>query len=373
MKSQEFELAIIGLGAVGSAALHYAAKSGKEVIGIDRFDPPHSFGSSHGETRITRLSVGEGEDYVALAKRSHELWKELEKVSGQQVYFPTSGILLDSGIQPWSKHGSEGFFDRTVRFAQSQKIRHSLLGSEELSRLFPAFELPIQGRGYLESEAGYLKPELAIELHLKQAQNQGAEILRNSPVQSLQKNASGYELVLEGKVITARQVAVTAGGWILDFMDSSIDRQKFKICRQVLHWIEADFSEVDWSSHPVWMWGFGPNPEDFIYGFPSLDGKTIKMASESFIETPHPNLLDREVSPEEQDRFFEEKVKSKVRGLLPRFVKSQVCFYTVTEDARFVLEHPGGDSNLLLVSACSGHGFKHSAALGERIAKIFSD
>lgn len=373
MKSQEYELAIIGLGAVGSAALYHAAKSGKQVIGIDRFDPPHTFGSSHGETRITRLAVGEGEDYVALAKRSHELWKELEQTSGQQVYFPTGGVLLDSGIQPWSKHGSEGFFDRTVRFAQSQGINHSLLGVEELARMFPAFQPPSQGRGYLENEAGYLKPELAIELQLRLAQTHGAEMLCNSPVRSLQKNGSGYELVIEDRVLRAKQVVITAGGWILDFLDSAFDRSKFKICRQVLHWIEADFSEVDWSNHPVWMWGFGPVAEDFIYGFPSLDGKTIKMASESFIETPHPELIDREVTSEEQTLFWEEKIEGKVRGLFPRFVKSQVCFYTVTQDARFVLEHPGGDPNLLLVSACSGHGFKHSAALGERIARIFTD
>jgi sarcosine oxidase len=117
------------------------------------------------------------------------------------------------------------------------------------------------------------------------------------------------------------------------------------------------------------MWGFGPQAENFIYGFPSLDGKTVKMASESFIEDDHPDKLNREVSAEEQDLFWKEKVEGKILGLKPKFVKSVVCFYTVTEDARFVVEPLNGMKNVILVSACSGHGFKHSAALGEQLAK----
>ena len=135
----------------------------------------------------------------------------------------------------------------------------------------------------------------------------------------------------------------------------------------MLHWLEVD-SDFHWESYPVWMWGFGPNPEDFIYGFPSLDGKTVKMATESFIEVAHPNLLDRTVTPEEQEEFWNSKIQGKIAGLRKRFVQSSVCFYTVTSDARFVLENWEGHAHALLVSACSGHGFKHSAALGEKLA-----
>ncbi|OYX23792.1 MAG: N-methyltryptophan oxidase [Algoriphagus sp. 32-45-6] len=368
MTKEVYDVAVIGCGAVGSAATYHLSKFGLKVIGLDRFHPPHLMGSSHGETRITRLAVGEGEDYVALAKRSHEIWRSIQSETGRQIYHPVSGILLDSGIEPWAKHGSEGFFERTVRFAQSQSIAHEVLSSDQVYDRFSAFLLPKEGKGYFEIEAGYVLPELAIETQITLAKRLGAVFLFDSPVLGVDKKDGLFELNL-GKTLTkARKIVCTAGGWVLDFLPQN-QKPRFQICRQILHWIKADMHEVDWSDYPVWMWGYGPKAEDFIYGFPSLDGESVKMATESFVSIAHPDLLDREVKNEEQDRFWEEKVAGKIRGLKPEFLKSTVCYYTVTEDARFVMEPLQGDPDFLLVSACSGHGFKHSAALGEVIAK----
>ncbi len=358
-----FDVVVVGLGAVGSAALYQLSGTGKKVLGIDRFDPPHIMGSSHGETRITRLAVGEGAEYVSLAHRSHEIWKDLEAKTGNQIYFPVGWILMDSGIQSWGKHGAEGFFDRTVSYSTQFDIKHEVLDSAKLKKRYSHFELPESGKAYFEYEAGYLRPELAIETQLNFAKKNGAEILTNSPVLDIQKiPGGGVKLILEGKEITAEMALVSAGGWVKDFLTEP-EKAEFKICRQVLHWIET--SADDWKDYPVFMWGFGPAPEDFIYGFPSLDGKTVKMATESFKETPHPGELNREVSLEEQNQFWEEKVNGKITGLKPHILKSTVCFYTVTEDAKFVIRPIPGMDEVLMVSACSGHGFKHSAALGE--------
>lgn len=358
-----FDVVVVGLGAVGSAALYQLSGTGKKIMGIDRFDPPHVMGSSHGETRITRLAVGEGAEYVSLARRSHEIWKELEIITGNQIYFPVGGILMDSGIKPWGKHGAEGFFDRTVSYAEQFEISHEILDPTKLKNRYSYFELPESGKAYFEYEAGYLKPELAIETQLILAKKNGAEILTNSTVLDIQKNpGGGVKLILEGKEIRAEKVLISTGGWVKDFLTES-EKAEFKICRQVLHWI-ATGSE-DWEKYPVFMWGFGPAPEDFIYGFPSLDGKSVKMATESFIETSHPNELNRAVSLEEQKQFWEEKVNGKITGLKPNILRSKVCFYTVTEDAKFVIRPVAGMEEVLMVSACSGHGFKHSAALGE--------
>lgn len=358
-----YDNVVVGLGAVGAAALYQLSGTGKKVLGIDRFDPPHFMGSSHGETRITRLAVGEGSEYVSLARRSHEIWRELEKKTGNQLYFPVGGILMDSGVQPWGKHGSDGFFDRTVSIAKEFGIRHELLDSVHLKKRYANFNLPASGKAYFEYEAGFLKPEFAIETQLNEAKRNGAQILTDSPVLDLQKiPGGGVKLILEGKEIIADKVLLSAGGWIKDFLEEK-EKTEFKICRQVLHWVEID--SEDWKDHPVFMWGYGANPEDFIYGFPSLDGKTVKMATESFVETFHPANLIREVSLEEQAWFWEEKVNQRISGLKPNIVKSTVCFYTVTEDAKFVVRPISGMEEVLMVSACSGHGFKHSAALGE--------
>ena len=173
---------------------------------------------------------------------------------------------------------------------------------------------------------------------------------------------------MEGKEILAKQVVLSAGGWVKDFLPQPIQR-KLKICRQVLYWLAVEDGHTDWQQYPIWMWGYGPAPEDFIYGFPSLDGKSIKMASESFVEVDHPDQLNREVTAEEQEIFWNTKVEGKLAGLKKQFLKTSVCFYTVTEDSQFLIEAMAGDKNFLWVSACSGHGFKHSAALGEDLVK----
>ncbi len=359
----QFDVVVVGLGAVGSATLYQLSETGKRILGIDRFDPPHTMGSSHGETRITRLAVGEGAEYVSLARRSHEIWKEVASKTGNQIYFPVGGILMDSGLQPWGKHGAAGFFDRTVSFAKEFGISHELWDPALLRNRYSHFRLPESGKTYFENEAGFLKPELAIDSQLTLAKKNGAEILINSPVLDLQKiPGGGVKLILEGKELMARRVLLSAGGWVKDFLPES-KKGEFKICRQVLHWVETN--SMDWKDYPVYMWGFGPDPEDFIYGFPSLDGKTVKMATESFVETSHPGELNREVSLEEQMRFWAEKVDGKIAGLKPDILRSTVCFYTVTEDAKFVIRPIAGLEEVLLVSSCSGHGFKHSAALGE--------
>ena len=190
----------------------------------------------------------------------------------------------------------------------------------------------------------------------------------SSKVTSIQSLGEYFRIRVEGKEILAKQVVLCAGGWVKDFLPLPTQK-KLKICRQVLYWIALAEGYPDWKQYPVWMWGYGPAPEDFIYGFPSLDGKSIKMASESFVEVAHPDELNREVSEEEEEIFWHTKVEGKLIGLKKQILKTSVCFYTVTEDARFVIEPMNGDSNFLWVSACSGHGFKHSAALGEDLVK----
>ncbi|MDG1275984.1 MAG: N-methyl-L-tryptophan oxidase [Algoriphagus sp.] len=369
----KYDLAVIGLGAVGSAALYQLSKRGVSVLGIDQFDPPHQYGSSHGETRITRLAVGEGRDYVALAMRSHQIWEEIFAKSGKQIYHPTGGILLDSGVHAWGKHGTKSFLDQTISYARDFNIKHELADSKTIKARFPQFLVEKTSKAYLEKSAGYLLPELAIATQLELAKENGAKILPNTKVKSIQKSPNGISLDLEEGKIEVGKVILSAGGWIKDFLPKEVS-DNFKICRQVLHWLELEKEAGQWKDSPVFMWGYGSQPEDFLYGFPSLDGETVKMASESFVDSEHPDLLNRTVTEEEQRDFWENKVKGRVLGFSGKFRKSEVCFYTVTQDARFKVDFLEGFDNVLMASACSGHGFKHSAALGEHLVqKLFGE
>src|SRR5271157_4045068 len=88
------DVVVVGLGAVGSAALYQSAKLGARVIGIDRFSPPHDQGSSHGETRITRRAIGEGREFVPLVLRSNQIWQELEAATGRTLLTRNGGLVL---------------------------------------------------------------------------------------------------------------------------------------------------------------------------------------------------------------------------------------------------------------------------------------
>lgn len=364
---KEYNAIVIGLGAVGSAALYFLSKNGTQVLGIDRFDPPHPMGSSHGETRISRLAVGEGQEYVKLARRSQEIWNQLGQESSQQLFCQTGGVLIDSGLRPWTKHGGSSFFDTTCQIAQSEKIQHEILSEESIRKRYPAFVLSDQARGYLERSAGYAFPERIIRAQLDLAERNGAKIRINQPVRSIQQRNGWVEIDLIHERFRARQVVIAAGGWILDFLEKE-EKERLKISRQVLHWIAFEKGSPMAELNSVFMWGFGPNPSDFLYGFPSLDGSTIKIATEQFEDSGHPDLLLRSVSRREKERFWEEKLQGKFQGLLPKFERSEVCFYTLTPDAKFVIRnHPQMDQ-VKFVSACSGHGFKHASALGEELA-----
>ncbi|WP_296705511.1 FAD-dependent oxidoreductase, partial [Algoriphagus sp.] len=221
MSIKKYDVVVIGLGAVGAATLFQLSKSNISILGIDRFDPPHKMGSSHGETRITRLAVGESDSYVPMVMRSHEIWREIEMLSNSSIFTQCGGILLDSGDLPWSKHGSEGFLKRTVGFAEKYGINHKVLDSLQFQEYYPLFQLGKKGTCYFEPSAGYLRPEQAILSQLSLAERNGASILRNSPVTSISKLNNGRVKVIfeEGEVI-ADKIINCSGGWIKDFVST---------------------------------------------------------------------------------------------------------------------------------------------------------
>ncbi|EKB50857.1 N-methyl-L-tryptophan oxidase [Cecembia lonarensis] len=368
MNRNAFDIAVIGLGAIGASTLWHFSKSSIKVLGIDQFSPPHTMGSSHGETRITRLAVGEGMDFVPIVMRSHEIWKEIEMISGKEIMTSTGGLLFDSGGKSWSKHGSEGFFKRTVHFAQEAGIPHEVFDAKALRKKHPEFNLEESGMVYYEPSAGFLRPELAINTQLQLAEQNGAIIKTHTKVLGIAPLPSGGVLIKtnQGEFEAGRAV-ISAGAWVKDFLPPQ-EKSHFKICRQILHWLPVKDDGFKLGKTPVYMWGFGPGAEDFIYGFPSLDGKMVKMASESFVERNHPDTLSREVTEEEQMAFIEEKIAGRFNLLDKQVLQSKVCIYTVTPDSYFVIDELPDFPEVLIASACSGHGFKHSAGLGEGIA-----
>src|SRR5208337_5553940 len=157
---------VIGLGAVGSAALYQVAKLKARVIGIDRFVPPHDQGSSHGDTRITRQAIGEGREFVPLVLRSNQIWEELEAATGRNLMVRNGALVLAAPGLPGNHHGSTSFLQDTLRAADEFGIAHEVLAADEIRRRFPQFRLRGNEIGYFEPGAGFLRPEACIETQL---------------------------------------------------------------------------------------------------------------------------------------------------------------------------------------------------------------
>ena len=162
-----YDVIVIGLGAMGSATTYQLAKSGVKVLGLDQYSPPHSFGSSHGDTRITRLAIGEGAEYVPLVKRSHEIWRDIEAQTGLDLLKQTGGLIMSvDGSQ--AQHGVADFVEQTEKVAIQYSIEHENLSKDQIKSRFPQFNLTNE-HGYYEPESGYLLPENCIKAQLRLA------------------------------------------------------------------------------------------------------------------------------------------------------------------------------------------------------------
>ena len=364
------DVIVIGLGAMGSAASYQLAKRGARVIGIDRYSPPHSLGSTHGETRITRLAIGEGEHFVPFAIRSHEIWRELEGETGADLMTTTGGLIMASA-SGLSLHGNANFLQTTIDAAAKFGIKHRVLKAGEIVAEFPQFVLTGDEVGYFEDSAGFLRPERCVATQLSLAEKLGAEVRLNERVTRVEKDGAAVRVVTDVRNYFAAAAIISAGPWVSDFVDGA-PASLFKVYRQVLHWFDVSkaYEQYKLGDFPIFIWSFGRWPGDFVYGFPAIDGRNggLKVASEEYEITTRPEQVDRSVPVDESAAIFRNYVSGKFTGVGKRCMKSAVCLYTSTTDSNFVIDWV--DENVLLASPCSGHGFKHSAAIGETLAEL---
>jgi len=371
---QRYDVAVIGLGAMGSAAAYQLAKAGAKIIGLDQFAPPHSYGSTHGDTRITRLAIGEGEEYVALAKRSHELWREIEQESGASLLTQCGGIIIMPEGLKTEHHGAGDFLKRTIVAAEKFGIEHEVLTAEAINERFPQFAVSPGVQGYFEPEAGYLRPEQCVQTQLDLARKYGTELQTGEKVLSYDAKPDEVIIKTTKGEYAANKIVITAGPWINDLVPGY--KRLFRIYRQVLYWFDienANAAEL-WQNSPVFVWMFGERQEDYVYGFPAVNGERggIKVATEHYAEETGPDNTDRNVSHSEIKEMYQEHVRGKLSGIKNKCLQAKTCLYTVTPDSKFLIDYHPQHPNVLVASPCSGHGFKHSAAIGEVLAELLN-
>ena len=357
---------VVGLGAMGSAVCAHLAARGASVVGLDRFAPPHPWGSTHGETRITRLAIGEGREYVPLVRRSHALWRELEHETGHELLTQPGIVILG--------HPSSPFLAETRAAAREHGIAHENLGGPELRARFPMFA-PAEGtEGYFEPEGGYVRPEAAVRAQLALAAQHGARLRLGEPVRRWSASVNGVLVTTDTDTYVADQLGLCAGAWIGELLPRA--RDLFAVYRQVLYWWAIREGYEQLRDMPVFVWDFGGPLEGFehldgFYGFPAIDGPGggIKVATETFEATTAPDGRQHPASDGEVARMYERYLGAHFPWLERRVLRTASCLYTSTRGCRFVIDRHPDHEAVMIISACSGHDFKHSPAIGEAVAQ----
>jgi sarcosine oxidase len=365
------DVAVVGLGAMGAAALYQLARRGVRAVGIDRFAPPHSLGSSHGETRITRQAVGEGAAYAPFVLRSHTIWRELEAATGSRLLVACGFVLVGSTQRAASHHGKPDFLRATTAVARQFAIAHEVLDRNDLARRFPQFtNLAPDDMGYCEPGAGFLHPEACIAAQLAEAQRLGARTMLDTRVGAITQRNEIVRIETTAGPVEAASVILTAGAWTAKLLGAPFDRL-LRVTRQTLHWFTPDDPAAFRPARcPVFFRMHGSGDSDYFYGFPIPEGGAgVKIATEQYDVETDAETVDRSVPPGEAATMHATHIAGRLAGIPAHPLRSEACLYTNTPDSGFVIDAHPVMPRVLVVSACSGHGFKHSAAIGEAAAE----
>ena len=353
-----YDVIIAGLGTMGSAAAFHLARRGVRVLGLDRYKPPHTLGSSHGDSRIIREAYFEHPVYVPMVRRAFELWHELERASGTSLLIQTGGLMIG---RPESE-----LVAGARRSAQAHGLPHDLLSASDVRARFPMFNPEPDMAAVWEPRAGVLFPEACISATLAQAQESGAALRFDEPVQDWTIDADSVRVSTARGEYRARQLIVTAGAWVASLLPT-LDLP-FQIERQVLHWFDAagDAELFAADRCPIHLWQI--DGRRFFYGLPDM-GSGVKAAFHHAGQVTTVEEVCREVAPGEV-----ESIRSILRRFLPGadgpLRASVVCVYTNTPDEHFWIDRHPDHPQVLIASPCSGHGFKFAPVIGEILADM---
>jgi sarcosine oxidase len=348
-----YDVAVVGLGAMGSHTALELATRGRRVLGIDRHRPPHTLGSTHGRTRIIREAYFEEPLYVPIVQRAYDLWRRLEERSGARLLTVTGGLMLGASDS------------EVVVGARASAIEHDLpyeeLSARQVRERFPAYAVPDEHEAILEPRAGFLEPEAAVEATLALAAAAGAELRFDEPVRELEGNA----LRTARGTYVADRVVVAAGPWLPELVPGLA--ALFTAARQPLLWLDPQEPALFTPERfPVFVWEWKPGWA--FYGFPDV-GDGFKVAVHHHGEATTPDAVDRRLRPDD-----EEAIRELVRRFFPagdgELREFAVCLYTNTPDEHFVIDRLPDDERVLVASPCSGHGFKFAPAVGEILADL---
>lgn len=354
-----YDVAVVGLGAMGAAALYHLARRGRRVIGLERATAGHEGGASHGESRIIRLAQFENPAYTPLVERAWTLWDDLGRAGGEE-------LILRTGMLEGGRPGTP-IVEGSLRAARENGLPHEVLTTAETRARFPAFDLPADWTIVFQPEAGLVRADRAMQLHMAGARAAGAQVREGVAVQAIAPAGPAVRLtVADGAKIEAESVILAAGGWMGDLVPELAPW--LTVTRQVLCWFEPSRpADAGPDRMPVFVF---EDEAEALYGFPDFIGTGVKAASHRLGRVLPAAGDGRQDAVEADAAPIADALARLIPGAAGPLKALKTCLYTSTPDEEFIIDRHPGDPRIILCSACSGHGFKFASAFGELLAQM---
>ncbi len=361
-----YDVIVIGLGGMGSAAAYRLAGRGLRVLGLDRHRPVHDQGSSHGGSRITRQAYFEDPAYVPLLLRAAELWPEVEAASGRTIAVWTGGVMIG---RPDSRTVAG-----SLRSAQEWDLPHEMLDAAEIRRRFPTMTPGPDEVALYERGAGLVIPEESVAAHLALAARAGAELHHEEPVTRWRAEPGGGVRVTTGRATyTGGQLVICPGAWAPELLAGL--GVPFGIERQVQYWFApaAGIAPFRAERHPIYIWEAGGGRQ--FYGFPSFADPAERGQGRVASAAGRPARRRRSTGPctREEVEAMRAFIAPRMPDLPGTFLRAATCMYTNTPDEHFVIARHPAHEQVVVACGFSGHGFKFVPVVGEIVADLVAD
>jgi N-methyl-L-tryptophan oxidase len=354
-----YDVIIIGAGSMGMAAGYFLSKSGKKTLLLDSFKPPHNKGSHHGETRIIRHAYAEGEQYVPFVLKAQELWNDLERETGRQLFIKTG--VLSVGNE------NSDFIQNTISSAKNYSLPLEVIDTLEVHNRWSGITLPNDFIGCFEPLSGVLKCEESIKAYQELAELNGATVLTNSRVRELSIQDERVMVRTDEETFYSESLVISAGAWSGNLLSKLDLELPLTPVRKTFAWFNANENIYNHNSFPAFAF---ETPQGLYYGFPSIDGSGLKIGRHDG---------GNKINPDESIIGFGELTEDK--GDLVHFLNQYIpdihqlkygktCMYTLTPDEKFIIDLHPKYSNVAIAAGFSGHGFKFSSAVGQALSNL---
>ncbi len=359
--AEHYDVIVVGVGGMGSAAVHHIARRGRRVLGLEQFDIPHSLGSSHGVNRIIRLAYYEHPSYVPLLRRSFELWRELERDAGERL------LVVTGGIDASPEDGQ--VYQGSLRSCREHGLDHEVLTGTEVNRRFPGYNLPATHRAVFQPDAGFVLSERAIVAHVTGAHQSGADVRARESVLSWTADGDGIGVTTDRSEYRAGKLVIAGGAWAGRLVPGLAPVAVPE--RQVLAWFQPlRPHDYEPDSFPVFIVEV---PDGQFYGFPVYGIPGFKVGK---FHHRHEDT-DPDATPRQPDAADEAPLRDFTTQYFPGAagptMALKTCLFTNSPDEHFIIDMLPNHPNVVVAAGFSGHGYKFATVVGEILADLALD